>query len=557
MSNRAHKTKMSSSKRGRRYRGWITAEELAAEQGVRADAMDVDEDGQPFLRHTSQLFSTSVRDVFRRQKAAGRSGGAHGSRHDGALADEVEQGDSLWHESDQGKRSGAARSRKRPVPDNFTAEQTEAKLDRRVRSGRSAIELAGQGKKGREALIGRVKASLLLSVVPENVPCRSDQEAHIMLQINERIRAGASELLYVSGQPGTGKTLTVHRVMAQVLRLRDAGSLPPFKLVSINALNDLPTPQTLFERLYADVTGNRLTPGKAQKALEAWYTADEKPAPHYVVVLLDEMDSLVAGQQAARASSVVLHTLLEWMSRPRSRLLIIGISNTIDLLERLDSKTLSRGGMAVSKVLFRPYSWLDIAQILESRLQSAQAADDGVFDKQALELCAKKTANDKGDVRRALQVCLRAVEKLEERLVSDETTRITVSAMAECLKDLRTGSFAAALGNLSLCEKLFMWGLARECAVTGDSSAIFAAIEMRLSTELAQIYHATMFSCPGRHVWEQVRDALLSSHLLLQNGLALSCPKEFQPEDITFYMKKSLRSDDVLKHLPTVGTSYD
>jgi Cdc6-like AAA superfamily ATPase len=92
------------------------------------------------------------------------------------------------------------------------------------------------------------------------------------------------------------------------------------------------------------------------------------------------------------------------MSRPKSRLLIIGISNTIDLLERLDSKTLSRGGMAVQKTLFRPYSWTDICEILESRLQSAGATNGEIFDKQALELCAKKTANEKGDVRRALQV---------------------------------------------------------------------------------------------------------------------------------------------------------
>jgi Cdc6-like AAA superfamily ATPase len=70
-----------------------------------------------------------------------------------------------------------------------------------------------------------------------------------MLQINDRIRSDASELLYVSGQPGTGKTLTVHRVMSKVLQMRDAKSLPHFRFVSINALNDLPTPQALFERM--------------------------------------------------------------------------------------------------------------------------------------------------------------------------------------------------------------------------------------------------------------------------------------------------------------------
>ena len=371
------------------------------------------------------------------------------------------------------------------------------------------------------------------------------------MHLVERIRGDASELLYVSGQPGTGKTLTVHRVVARVLALRDAGSLPPFRYVSINALNDLPAPSALFERLHADATGQRLTANKAQRALEAgWYTADERPAPHYVLLLLDELDSL------ASSSSSVLHTLLEWMSRPRSRLLIVGISNTIDLLERLDTKTLSRGGMAVRKVLFRPYAWEDILQILESRL--ASAGGSSLFERQALELCAKKTANDKGDVRRALQVCLRALEKHEDSAAS--SLRISALAMAECLKDLRTGSFATALGNLSLFEKLFMWALARESAVTGAPGPFaFAALEARLSAELEQIRHATLLACPGRHIWEQVRDSLLSSRLLLlvpPLGL-LACPKEFQPEDILFYMKRSLRDDDILKHLPRTGSSYD
>lgn len=73
---------------------------------------------------------------------------------------------------------------------------------------------------------------------------------------------------------------------------------------------------------YGDVTGLKLTPNKAQRALEQWYsTSDSVGAPHCVVLLLDELDSLVA---AKPGRATVLHTLLEWMSRPRSRLIIIG-----------------------------------------------------------------------------------------------------------------------------------------------------------------------------------------------------------------------------------------
>jgi origin recognition complex subunit 1 len=529
----------------RSYRGWITAEELAVEQGVRADAMAVDEDGRPYLAHTTRLFAAAAaRDVFHRPKkvAADAAADAVPPPARAPLDDDDEEEYST--KRPRRRRRGASTSR--PVAEPFRSAHTEAKLARRAAAATATASSS--------SVVECAKTCLLLSVVPDKAPCRSDQEESIFVHLVDRIRGDASELLYVSGQPGTGKTLTVHRVLARVLALRDAGSLPPFKFVSINVLNDLPSPPALFQRLHADVTGHQLTANKAQRALEAsWYTTDDtRAAPHYVVLLLDELDSLVASS----SSSKVLHTLLEWMSRPRSRLLVIGISNTIGLLERLDTKTLSRSGMAVRKVLFRPYTWEDILQIVESRLHSANAA--ALFDRQALELCAKKTASDKGDVRRALQVCLRAVEKHEAVLPA---LPVSVLAMAECLRDLRTGSFATALANLSLFEKLFMWAVAREAAVTGSPGPFaFAVLEARLSVELEQIRPLTLLACPGRHIWERVRDSLLSSRLVLSSGAnqqLLGCPAEFQPEDILFYMKKSLRDDDILKHLPRIGNSYD
>ena len=58
--------------------------------------------------------------------------------------------------------------------------------------------------------------------------------------------------------------------------------------------------------------------------MELWYSTTDKPSPHFVVLLLDEMDSLVTTAKHSATRSTVLHTLLEWMSRPKSRLLIIG-----------------------------------------------------------------------------------------------------------------------------------------------------------------------------------------------------------------------------------------
>ncbi len=77
-----------------------------------------------------------------------------------------------------------------------------------------------------ERLLASVQAALKLSVVPQQVPCREAQEDQVRARILNRIRCNLSEMIYVSGQPGTGKTLTVHRVMETVIAMRDAQKIP-------------------------------------------------------------------------------------------------------------------------------------------------------------------------------------------------------------------------------------------------------------------------------------------------------------------------------------------
>jgi origin recognition complex subunit 1 len=47
------------------------------------------------------------------------------------------------------------------------------------------------------------------------------------------------------------------------------------------------------------------------------------------VLVLDEVDYLISRSQKE------LYTLVDWPSKPKSRLIVIGIANTLDLPERL------------------------------------------------------------------------------------------------------------------------------------------------------------------------------------------------------------------------------
>ena len=77
-----------------------------------------------------------------------------------------------------------------------------------------------------------------------------------------------------------------------------------------------------------------------------------------LVLLADELDYLFTRSQQ------VIYKLLDWPQSPFSHLVVIGVSNTIDLPERLLSlRNLSR--ISMHRVAFRPYSRQQIAAIID------------------------------------------------------------------------------------------------------------------------------------------------------------------------------------------------
>jgi origin recognition complex subunit 1 len=129
------------------------------------------------------------------------------------------------------------------------------------------------------------------------------------------------------------------------------------------------------------------------------------PPQEVVVLLLDELDYLVTRTQS------VIYNLFEWASSAHAPLVVIGISNTMDLPERLLPRVHSRLG--IRRINFLPYSHSEIEAIIRDRLRDLDA-----FEAKAVELCARKVAAVSGDMRRALEVC-RLAAQLAERAELD------------------------------------------------------------------------------------------------------------------------------------------
>lgn len=172
---------------------------------------------------------------------------------------------------------------------------------------------------------------------------------------------------------------------------------------------------------------------------------------------MDELDQLVTKDQK------VMYNFFNWPSLPNSRLIVLAVANTMDLPERMLSNRIS-SRMGLSRIIFEPYSYEQLKQIILSRLQHDETVPL-IFDENAIEFCARKIASVTGDARRALDVCRRAVELAEVihqqqadvryTRVSTETVRRAISEMIDTpeVKFLESMPFLAKLIVVSLYNR--------------------------------------------------------------------------------------------------------
>ena len=90
-----------------------------------------------------------------------------------------------------------------------------------------------------------------------------------------------------------------------------------------------------------------------------------------------------------------------------------GIANSLDLTDRILPRLQARPKMKPKLLNFPPYSKDQIVKILSERLAEVNSGGEQVLEPNAIQFCARKVAAVAGDMRKALDVCRRAVEIVE------------------------------------------------------------------------------------------------------------------------------------------------
>ncbi|KAL0723771.1 hypothetical protein Bca4012_038370 [Brassica carinata] len=255
-----------------------------------------------------------------------------------------------------------------------------------------------------EELMRAVKEALHLSKAPSTIVCREDEQRRVFEFVIGCLDQQKSGSLYICGCPGTGKSLSMEKVVQQVNDWPKQACLPPVDTLSVNCTS-LTKATDIFSKILeiAEPLKKYNCYSSPLKRLQSLFSQKQESSSRMMLIIADEMDFLITKDRG------VLHDLFMLTTFPFSRCILIGVANAIDLADRFlpKLKSLNCKPMAIT---FRAYSKDQILKILQERLMVLPYV---AFQSKALELCARKVAAASGDMRKALSVCRSALEILE------------------------------------------------------------------------------------------------------------------------------------------------
>ncbi len=375
---------------------------------------------------------------------------------------------------------------------------------------------------------------LHISVQPEELPCREVETDQILTYLRTSLRrSGESKPLYISGIPGTGKTACVmsciRKLKREVIATRRRSSngssnsssindnnsnnsntsgigngntdnpLPEFAFVMINGLQ-LQQPADAYSVLLRRLTGEHHSSKTALKSLQQHFevntigndthknkkrksniviptTTTSNDGGHIpIIVLIDEMDFLM------EKSDNVLYNFFQWPLQQGSRLIVLGIANTMDLPERLSTRVQSRlksGDSTLERQVFRPYTYKQIQTIVEQRLQATD-----VFKVESLGVAARIAATTAGDVRAALKICQRSIEIHRDSLTPEEAAtgekKVIYQSVQKSAAEFRESPLTKTIAISCPLDKAIIVAVCKHIDVTGLSNITTTQIYERI-----------------------------------------------------------------------------
>ncbi|KAE9531245.1 hypothetical protein AGLY_010451 [Aphis glycines] len=309
-------------------------------------------------------------------------------------------------------RSGskARRSILQDIPENKEIEISTPKTPRKTPKTHVKNLTASVGKRlngGARipcSALKKARANLHLHAAPKHLPCREFEYKSIHSFFVDRS-------MYISGVPGIGKTATVKSVIDSLNA--DLLMKHSFKFVEINGFKACQSTSGIF-------CHGKTSSSRAQTLLNGYFS-NKKVKELSTILLVDEVDHICNRKQN------VVYNILDWPSQTGSKVVVITITNTIDLPERVLRRCVT-SRMGLTRLVFKPYTFQQLQEIIINML-----IGNSTFDPDAVQLVARKVAAISGDTRRALDICRRATDLIKSE---DDSQLITINHVSQVLNSI-------------------------------------------------------------------------------------------------------------------------
>ncbi|KAI9296147.1 P-loop containing nucleoside triphosphate hydrolase protein, partial [Neoconidiobolus thromboides FSU 785] len=286
---------------------------------------------------------------------------------------------------------------------------------------------------------------LHVSNIPEELPGREKEYQEILIHLSSAIKDKVSCCLYIAGVPGTGKTVTVKKVINKLEQSAKLKKLEAFNYLEINGMQ-LSEPNQIYSKLWQAFTGDKFSDMHALNCLNEYFEDKRKIQNNKLwVIVIDELDLLMNKSQS------ILYNLFEWPFKKHGKMVLITIANTMDLPERLlENKVASRLGL--TRVLFNPYTFQQLQIIIQHRLSQFNV----FYDDGGIEICSRKVAAISGDARRVLDICRRAVEILENDIEFQYKNKLSIKLINTVIKEMYQSPIIKVIQTINLYQKLIL-----------------------------------------------------------------------------------------------------
>ena len=289
------------------------------------------------------------------------------------------------------------------------------------------------------------------------LPCRYEEQKEIYNYIKNGLKTnGSYNSLYICGLTGTGKTESVQNVIEIIQEENKDNKGIQFRNLFINCVN-FDTNMKLIKCIYNFIFSRNVHNIKASKylnILDEFFSERNKydgniylndPTNSHIVLIIDEIDFLINKFQ------IMLYHIFNWSTYSNSKLIIISISNVINIKDLFLSKISSRFGQ--NKLMFKPYTKEQIREII-----SYKGINLNLFDEDALKLISMKVSAINGDLRRVILILKRALElynnDIYNNLSNDIKNVINKNYILAAYRDLFDSKIILTLKNLKILEKI-------------------------------------------------------------------------------------------------------